>query len=267
MTLLLAPPRLTAPPRTAPSRPDRRRNRPSRVFSPPYPFFDRRALRTPVPGWQLRLHRSRLWRAVVGEVPTAKRVVDIAGALVLLTALSPLLFVIAVLIKLQDGGPVLFWQTRVGRRGRCFSFPKFRSMIIDADAQIERLLHRNHHAGGSITFKDKSDPRITRVGRFLRKFSIDEMPQLWSVLVGDMTLVGPRPPLPREVDQYTPRDLRRLEVAPGLTCLWQVEGRGDVPFDVQVDLDLSYIDNQSLWLDMVLLLRTPLAVLKGKGAY
>jgi lipopolysaccharide/colanic/teichoic acid biosynthesis glycosyltransferase len=262
MTLLLAPPRLEAAPRQ-----DRRRNRKSRVFGAPYPYFDRRALRTPVPSWQLKLHRSALWRALVGEVPPAKRAIDVAGAIVLLVALSPLLLVLASVIKFQDGGPMLFWQTRVGRRGRCFGFPKFRSMIVDADSQIDRLLHRNHHSTASITFKDKADPRITRFGRFIRKYSLDELPQLWSVLVGDMSLVGPRPPLPREVDRYTPRDLRRLEVAPGLTCLWQVAGRGDLPFDQQVHLDLHYIDRQSLWLDIVLLLRTPLAVLKGKGAY
>jgi|SRR5947209_1939506 len=262
MTLLLAPPRLQSPARS-----DRRGNRKSRVFGPPYPFFDRRARRTPVPGWQLQMHRSRWWRAIVGEVPPAKRLVDFVGALILLVGLAPLLLVIAAAIKLQDRGPILFWQTRVGRRGRCFAFPKFRSMVVNADAQIDRLLHRNHHAKSSITFKDRADPRITRVGRFIRKYSLDEMPQLWSVLVGDMSLVGPRPPLPREVDRYTPRDLRRLEVAPGLTCLWQVHGRGDIPFDEQVELDLQYVDNQSLWLDMVLLLRTPLVVLKGKGAY
>src|SRR5271170_6749451 len=159
MTLLLAPPRLEAP-----SRPDRRRNRNSRVFSAPYPYFDRRALRTPVPGWQLKLHRSALWRAMVGEVPPAKRLVDIAGALVLLIALAPLLLFLAAIIKSQDRGPILFWQTRVGRLGRCFAFPKFRSMVVNADSQIDRLLHRNHHSNGSITFKDKADPRITRCG-------------------------------------------------------------------------------------------------------
>jgi lipopolysaccharide/colanic/teichoic acid biosynthesis glycosyltransferase len=262
MPLLLAPSHLETAPRS-----DRRRNRSSRVFGPPYPFFDRRALRSAIPGWRLRLHRSRLWRAAVGEVPSVKRVVDIAGVLLLGVALAPLLLIIAAAVKLQDRGPVLFWQTRVGRRGRCFSFPKFRSMVVDADDQIDRLLHRNHHARGSITFKDKRDPRITCVGRFLRKYSMDELPQLWCVLRGDMSLVGPRPPLPREVDRYTPRDLRRLEVAPGLTCHWQVKGRGDLPFERQVELDLKYIDNHSLWLDLVLLLRTPWAVLKGNGAY
>jgi lipopolysaccharide/colanic/teichoic acid biosynthesis glycosyltransferase len=267
MTALLSPPRLNRP-RRSPPPDERRRNRASQVFGAPYPFFDRRARRVPVPGWQLTLYRSRLWRAVVGEV------VDVVGSLILLAAFSPVLLVIATVIKLQDRGPVLFWQTRVGRRGRCFAFPKFRSMVVNADALIDTVKHRNHHRSEaeaaerkSITFKDKADPRITRVGRFIRKFSLDELPQLWSVLVGDMSLVGPRPPLPREVDRYTPRDLRRLEVAPGLTCLWQVSGRGDVPFDEQVELDLRYVDNQSLFLDIVLILRTPLAVLKGKGAY
>jgi lipopolysaccharide/colanic/teichoic acid biosynthesis glycosyltransferase len=257
---------LEAPPRSAP-RPDRRKNKASRIFGAPYPYFDRRALRTPVPGWRLRLHRSALWRGLVGEVSPAKRVIDLAGAVVLCVLLSPLLLIIAALIKCQDGGPILYWQTRVGRRGRCFAFPKFRSMIINAEAQQDALMHRNHHRNGSITFKDKTDPRVTRLGRFLRKYSLDELPQLWCVLKGDMSLVGPRPPLPREVDRYTPRDLRRLEVAPGLTCLWQVEGRGDLPFDTQVELDIRYIDRYSLWLDCTLLLRTLPAVLQGKGAY
>jgi lipopolysaccharide/colanic/teichoic acid biosynthesis glycosyltransferase len=248
-------------------RQERRKNRKSRVFGPPYPFFDRRALGIPVPNWRLEMHRSALWRAVGGEVPPLKRVIDVAGALILGALLTPVLLAIAIAIKLQDGGPILYWQTRVGRRGRCFAFPKFRSMVTNAEAQQDALMHRNHHARGSITFKDRTDPRITRIGRILRKYSLDELPQLWSVFVGDMTLVGPRPPLPREVDLYTPRDLRRLEVAPGLTCFWQVEGRGDLPFDKQVELDIRYIDHQSLWLDLALLFRTVPAVLKGKGAY
>src|SRR5262249_47505865 len=161
----------------------------------------------------------RLWRAIVGEVPSLKRVVDIVGALMLIIALAPVLAVLAGIIKLQDRGPVLFWQTRVGRRGRCFAFPKFPSMVVNPDEQIDKLLHRTPHANGSMTLKDKADARITRVGRFIRKYSPDELPQLWSVLAGNMSLVGPRPPLPREVDRYTPRVLRRLEVAPGLTCL------------------------------------------------
>jgi lipopolysaccharide/colanic/teichoic acid biosynthesis glycosyltransferase len=209
------------------------------MFGPPYPYFDRRARRTPVPGWQLRLHRSRLWRAIVGEVPPAKRIIDIAGSTAMLTVLAPLLIFIVAVIKVQGGGPVLLWQTRVGRRGRCFAFPKFRSIIHDAD------------------------PRVTRFGRLIRKYSLDKMPQLVSVLAGDTSLVGPRPSPPHEVDRYTPRDLRRLEVAPGLTCWWQIEGRGDRPFEQQVDLDLRYVDNHSLLLDVMLLLRTSWAVLRG----
>jgi lipopolysaccharide/colanic/teichoic acid biosynthesis glycosyltransferase len=247
--------------------PDRRKNRASRVFGPPYPYFDRRALRTPVPGWRLKLHRSAAWRMLGGEVTPAKRAIDLLGAAVLGVLAAPLLLVIAAVIKLQDGGPVLYWQTRVGRRGRCFAFPKLRSMVVNADAQQDALMHRNHHADDSITFKDRDDPRVTRVGRFLRRYSLDELPQLWCIVRGDMSLVGPRPPLPREVDRYSPRDLRRLEVAPGLTCLWQVEGRGDLPFAKQVELDIRYVDRQSLWLDFVLLLRTVPAVLRGKGAY
>jgi lipopolysaccharide/colanic/teichoic acid biosynthesis glycosyltransferase len=208
-----------------------------------------------------------VWRSIVGEVPPVKRAIDLVGALFLSVLLTPLLFLIAFLIKCQDGGPILYWQTRVGRLGRCFGFPKFRSMVVNAEAQQDALMHRNHHKTSTITFKDKADPRITPLGRFLRKFSLDELPQLWCIVKGDMSLVGPRPPLPREVDQYSPRDLRRLEVAPGLTCIWQVEGRGDLPFAKQVELDIRYIDRNSLWLDVVLLVRTVPAVLKGKGAY
>ena len=192
-------------------------------------------------------------------------IIDLVGATVASILLAPMLLVIAVLIKLQDGGPILFWQTRVGRKGRCFSFPKFRSMITNAEAVLESIQMMNHHRNGSITFKMKRDPRITPIGRFIRKYSIDELPQLWCIFRGDMSLVGPRPPLPREVDQYNPHDLRRLEVAPGLTCLWQVEGRGDLPFEKQVELDIKYVDNQSLWLDFKLLFRTLPAVLAGKG--
>jgi lipopolysaccharide/colanic/teichoic acid biosynthesis glycosyltransferase len=256
---------LDAPVRSV--RPDRRKNRASKVFGPPYPFFDRRALRTPVYDWRLHLHRSALWRGLVGEVSPSKRVLDLIGSLTVGILLAPLLLVISVLIKCQDGGPILYWQTRVGRRGRCFAFPKFRSMIVNAEAQQDALMHRNHHKCSTITFKDKADPRITPLGRFIRKFSLDELPQLWCVLKGDMSLVGPRPPLPREVDQYSPRDLRRLEVAPGLTCFWQVEGRGDLPFAKQVELDIRYVDHRSLWQDLVLLVRTVPAVLKGRGAY
>jgi len=251
----------------APVQLDRRKNKSSRVFGAPYDSFDRRAFRMLEPEIRVQVRRATVWRWIVGEVAPFKRVVDLFGATVLALILSLPLLLVAAMVKLQDGGPVFFWQTRVGRKGRCFSFPKFRSMITNAEAVQESLEHLNNHATGSITFKMKRDPRITPLGRFLRKYSIDELPQLGCIFKGDMSLVGPRPPLPREVDKYSPRDLRRLEVAPGLTCLWQVEGRGDLPFEKQVELDVKYVDTQSFWLDMWLLLRTIPAVLQGKGAY
>jgi lipopolysaccharide/colanic/teichoic acid biosynthesis glycosyltransferase len=211
--------------------------------------------------------RTALRRLLAGDVPPWKRAMDVIGAAALLVLLAPLFLMIPALIRLHDGGPAVFWQTRVGRRGRCFAFPKFRSMVVNAEAMQDGLMPRNHHAKPSITWKMRNDPRITPVGRFLRRFSLDELPQVWCVLKGDMSLVGPRPPLPREVDRYSPTDLRRLDVAPGLTCLWQVSGRGDLPFEEQVALDVRYIERQSLWLDVELLIRTVPAVLQGRGAY
>lgn len=197
-----------------------------------------------------------------------KRGVDVLASLVLLLILAPILVVAAVLIKLTDGGPILYWHRRVGQWGREFWFPKFRSMIVHADKTKlrEHLAILNHHREGP-TFKIKKDPRVTWIGRILRRWSIDELPQLWSVLRGHMSLVGPRPALPREVAQYSPYDRRRLEVVPGLTGIWQVRGRGDLPFARQVELDIEYIENQSLWLDFKLMLLTIPAVLSGKGAY
>jgi lipopolysaccharide/colanic/teichoic acid biosynthesis glycosyltransferase len=206
------------------------------------------------------------WLIVVGGAKGLKRLLDILGALFFLAALSPLFLIVAVLIKLTDGGPVLFWQTRVGRWGREFPFPKFRSMVVNAEALKDTLLSQNVHKEG-VTFKMKKDPRVTWIGGIIRKLSIDELPQLWCVLKGDMSLVGPRPPVPREVAQYSLADRRRLDVTPGLTCIWQVSGRGDIPFPQQVELDVQYIQSQSFWLDIKLLLKTIPAVLLGKGAY
>lgn len=205
------------------------------------------------------------WIIVVGSARFVKRTVDIIVALGMLIILSPLLGLVALLIKL-DGGPVFYFAQRVGQWGREFAFPKFRSMVVRADRLKDELLQQSHHEN-SKTFKIKNDPRITWIGRIIRKLSIDELPQLWCVLVGTMSLVGPRPPLPREVAEYTLTDRRRLDTKPGLTCIWQVSGRGDIPFPEQVELDVRYIESQNLWLDIKLLFKTVPAVLVGKGAY
>jgi lipopolysaccharide/colanic/teichoic acid biosynthesis glycosyltransferase len=196
----------------------------------------------------------------------AKRAFDFAFAAALLLVSSPLLALIAVAIKLTDGGPVLYWQERVGMWGEVFAFPKFRSMIPKADQLVDTLMDHNHH-GNSITFKIKRDPRVTWIGRLIRRYSLDEFPQLWCVLCGQMSLVGPRPALPREVDNYTQAHRRRLGVCPGLTCIWQVSGRGDVPFEKQVEMDVEYVESHSFWLDVKLVACTVPAVLSGRGAY
>jgi len=218
-------------------------------------------------GLRLRYWRKRYgWSMVVGGATILKRGIDILVSSILLIGLSPLFLGVALCIKLTDRGPVLFWQTRIGQWGREFPFPKFRSMVVNAEDLKDTLLEQSDHED-SITFKMKKDPRITWIGRIIRKLSIDELPQLWCVLKGDMSLVGPRPPVPREVVEYTLADRRRLDVIPGLTCIWQVSGRGDIPFDEQVELDVQYIESQSLWVDIKILLSTIPAVLLGKGAY
>ncbi len=216
---------------------------------------------------RLRYWRKKYaWMIVLGGARALKRLLDVTVAGAAMICLSPLFAVVALCIKLTDGGPILFWQQRVGRWGREFPFPKFRSMVLNAEQLKDALLTQNDHQQ-SVTFKMKRDPRVTWIGRIIRKLSIDELPQLWSVLKGDMSLVGPRPPVPREVALYTLADRRRLDVTPGLTCIWQVSGRGDIPFDQQVELDVQYIASQSIWLDLKLLFKTIPAVLLGKGAY
>jgi lipopolysaccharide/colanic/teichoic acid biosynthesis glycosyltransferase len=212
------------------------------------------------------LQMKYCWSVMVLGSRLLKRFLDVGLSAILLLALAPLFVLVAVLIKLTDRGPILFWQTRTGRWGREFQFPKFRSMINNAEKLIDDLLHQNDHDYG-ITFKMRDDPRITWIGRIIRKLSIDELPQLWCVLKGEMSLVGPRPALPREVAHYTLADRRRLDVIPGLTCIWQVSGRSMIPFPQQVQLDIAYIESQSLWLDFKLLLKTVPAVLLSKGAY
>ncbi len=206
------------------------------------------------------------WVFVVTGAKIFKRLVDIVLSLVLMVLLSPLLLIIALAIKLTDGGSILYVSTRVGRWGREFRFPKFRSMHLDAEERKAALANKSQH-GDSITFKMKNDPRVTWIGRIIRRTSLDELPQLWCVLKGDMSLVGPRPPLPEEVAKYNLAQRRRLDIVPGLTCIWQVSGRSDIPFEQQVNLDLQYIQSQSLWVDIIILLRTIPAVILGKGAY
>ena len=207
-----------------------------------------------------------MWKAVVGGAYVFKRLLDIVAATILLILLAPLFLTIMLLIRLESPGPIFFRQIRVGRWGKLFTMWKFRSMYIDAEARKAALLAANE-SGGGVIFKMKQDPRITKVGRFIRKASIDELPQLWNVLVGDMSLVGPRPALPSEVNQYSLADRRRLEVIPGITCIWQVSGRSDIPFPEQVKLDVQYIESSSFWQDLLILFKTVPAVLLGRGAY
>ena len=192
-----------------------------------------------------------------------KGIIDIMLTLVILILISPVILLISVLIKLEDGGPVFFKQVRVGRHGRLFKCFKFRTMVINAEELREKLMALNEVDGP--VFKIKKDPRITKIGRFLRKTSLDELPQFFNVLFGDMSIVGPRPPIPSEVEQYERSLIRRLSVNPGITCIWQVSGRNNVPFDRWMEMDMEYIDNWSLALDMKIILKTLKVVVRGDG--
>ena len=194
----------------------------------------------------------------------AKRFIDIAAAAALLTLLAPLLACVALAVRCTSSGPVFFRQTRAGLNGRRFVLYKFRSMRADAESRQVNLLAQNEMSGP--VFKMRLDPRVTPVGRLLRRWSLDELPQLWNVLRGDMSLVGPRPPIPDEVDRYERWQRRRLSMKPGLTCLWQVRGRNHIDFDEWMKLDMHYIDNWSLGLDLRILARTIPAVLFARGA-
>jgi lipopolysaccharide/colanic/teichoic acid biosynthesis glycosyltransferase len=195
----------------------------------------------------------------------AKRAIDIAVSATLLIFLAPLFAIISLCILLTDGRPIFYTQWRVGMHGRMFRFLKFRSMINNAEVMAAKLAGMNETGG--VIFKIKNDPRVTLVGRWLRRFSLDELPQLIHVLNGEMTLVGPRPAKPGEIFQYRIRDLERLSVPQGLTCIWQVSGRSELPFKTQIKLDLAYIRDRSLWLDIKILLQTIPAVFSGRGAY
>ncbi len=210
--------------------------------------------------------RMKLWNFTVMASYFLKRVMDIAASGIAILLLSPFLIFLAIAVKCSSPGPAIYTQVRVGRYGRHFKFYKFRTMRQGADKHKDELMERNESRDGVI-FKMRQDPRITPLGRLLRRSSLDELPQLFNVFVGDMSLVGPRPPLPREVAHYTLEDRKRLNVIPGLTCLWQISGRSDIPFTKQVQLDKEYIQSRSFWKDISILLRTIPAILTGRGAY
>lgn len=195
-----------------------------------------------------------------------KRIIDIIGAITGLVLFAPLFLIISILIKLEDSkGSVIFVQERCGKNGNTFKFYKFRSMVHNAEELLEEIQHKNEMNGP--VFKIKDDPRITKVGRFIRKTSIDELPQLVNVLKGEMSLVGPRPPLPREVEEYTLYEMQRLLVKPGLTCIWQVSGRNNVEFEEWMEMDLQYIKERNLWMDIKLIVKTLPAFLGDENAH
>lgn len=195
-----------------------------------------------------------------------KRLTDMVASLLGLIVLSPLFLLLAVLIKLEDPkGPVFFKQQRVGKNERVFYMYKFRSMVHNAEELLEQLLSQNEVSGAM--FKMKNDPRVTKIGRFIRKTSLDELPQLWNVVRGDMSLVGPRPPLPREVEEYSLYDKQRLHVTPGCTGLWQVSGRNSVGFAEMVEMDLEYIRKRKYWYDIGIILKTVRLLFGAKDAF
>lgn len=195
-----------------------------------------------------------------------KRAIDICGSSLGLIVLSPLFLIVGYMIKKEEsGGPIFFSQDRVGKNGEVFKMYKFRSMCIDAEERLSVLLEHNE-IGGAM-FKMKDDPRVTKIGKFIRKTSIDELPQLFNVLKGNMSLVGPRPPLPREVEQYTNYDIQRLIVKPGCTGVWQISGRNNVDFDKMVEMDIQYIENMSIVKDIMIILKTAIIMIRPNGAY
>ena len=210
--------------------------------------------------------RMLIWHFTIGTSKAFKRLMDILLSILAIIVGSPVFLITGLLVKLTSPGPIIFWQVRVGKCGRHFKFYKFRSMYTDAEARKAELMKLNESQDGVI-FKMKHDPRITPIGRFIRKFSIDELPQLFNVLLGDMSLVGPRPPLPSEVRTYSLEERKRLNITPGITCIWQVSGRSELPFSKQIALDKEYIASRSAWKDFLILLKTVPAILTGKGAW
>lgn len=196
----------------------------------------------------------------------AKRTLDFVASFAALVILALPFFIIALCIKIDDPkGGVFYSQVRLGKNGKEFRMWKFRSMVSNADQMVDQLIEQNEVTGAM--FKIKEDPRITKVGRVLRKYSLDELPQLYNILKGEMSLVGPRPPLPREVADYTPHDMQRLRVIPGATGLWQVSGRSDVGFEDMVELDIKYINKACFWMDLEILMKTFVVFVKPNGAY
>lgn len=193
-----------------------------------------------------------------------KRLFDIVFSIIALIVLLPVFIIVGIAIKIDSPGSIIFKQKRVGKGGKVFTFYKFRSMVVDAEDKLKDLMDQNEM--DKIAFKMKNDPRITKVGRILRKTSIDELPQLINILNGTMSFVGPRPPLPSEVEKYNPYHMQRLAVKGGLTCYWQINGRSNIGFDEWVELDIKYINEMSLWTDLKIMFKTIHAVLKQDGA-
>lgn len=234
------------------------------VSSPHQPGHKRLRIKTL---GRIRRHAGlRAWRWSATAGSGLGRMLDLVGATLAAVVLSPLMVLTWLAIRWEDGGPAIYVQQRVGKDGKLFPLFKFRSMVINADHMQARLAARNESAAGVI-FKMRRDPRITRVGSIIRKLSVDELPQLLNVLRGEMSLVGPRPALPAEVACYTQSQRARLSVPPGITCLWQIGGRSDIDFKGQLQLDMRYIRERSLWSDVSILLRTVPAVLSARGAY
>ena len=214
------------------------------------------------------MERLKVNPAKVNDRPfyhVVKRLFDIVASACALILLSPLFLFLVIKIRSEDGGPAFYSQERIGKDEKPFKMWKFRSMVVDADKMLDKLEDQNEIDGAM--FKIKDDPRVTKIGHVIRKYSLDELPQLWNVLIGDMSLVGPRPPLPSEVEEYTNYDKQRLTVMPGCTGLWQVTRRSEADFDEMVWLDIVYINHSGLWEDLKLIIKTVLVMVHPNGAY
>jgi exopolysaccharide biosynthesis polyprenyl glycosylphosphotransferase len=223
-------------------------------------------------GWELIMERLQIEEQEIIQIErkestlykVSKRALDVIASFLGLVILSPILLIVAILIKLESKGPAIFSQSRIGLNGKEFKMYKFRSMVQNAEELKEKLAKQNEMSGPM--FKMKNDPRVTKVGKFIRKTSIDELPQLLNILKGDMTLVGPRPSLPREVEKFESWMLKRLEVKPGLTCYWQVSGRNNIDFYEWMKLDLKYVNDMGFWLDIKLIFKTVTVLFGDKNA-